>query len=234
MRSLKPIRILVSGIALLLLLAVVTLSGSTAASGQTDSPPPTPTPQSEPDPEQPTPTPTPELDERAVQEPMPLDRDQIEGPETLVDSLGSYGEEGPINREDLRPGLADYVSDEALDAAQSPDLAPARAKWNGAPVDFVDPVDYQLAFRAQNDYMAIDLPHISTVLERRPDNIGIQGLGLYLDDAEAAEYQRRQDLGDPNPFDRRVHYRCELSNRGRRRLAEIHTKLWWSLAGPKR
>ena len=92
------------------------------------------------------------------------------------------------------------MSDAALEAAQSAELAPARASWNGAPVDFVDQVDYQLTFRSQNDYMALDLAHINGVLERRADNIGIQGLGLYLDDDEAAEFERRQTLGDRIPL----------------------------------
>ena len=165
-------------------LLIALLSLSAPAQGQQDEEQPVPTP-----------TPTPEQEDSG---PVSIDPSQI-GAHEHESSLGKYGASGPISRADLRLGLADYVSDEAIRAAESPELAGARSGWEGAPVDFVDQVDYQLMFRAQNDFMSSNLDDLAAVLERRPDNMGFERFGLYMSDGEAAEFERRLTLGDRIP-----------------------------------
>lgn len=61
--------------------------------------------------------------------------------------------------------------------------------------DFVWQIDYQLRFREHVDYMATDADHIGRLMSNRPQNVGIERLGLFLNANEAEEFNRRQELG---------------------------------------
>lgn len=112
--------------------------------------------------------------------------------------LGDYGPDGPITPDDLEPGRRERISDEALAAAQDPALALARASWD-QPLDFVHQVHYQLRFRSRFDFLSSDLDHLGQLLRDRPENVGVENLGLFMTDAEADELLRRQELGDRLP-----------------------------------
>lgn len=109
--------------------------------------------------------------------------------------LGEYGDEGPIDRSLLPDGVAERVSDRAIELAQSPELATARASWDSE-IDFVGQIHYQLTFRSEFGYQAPDASNLGTLLSVRPSNFGIESLGLYLSDVEAAEFTRRGVLND--------------------------------------
>ena len=113
--------------------------------------------------------------------------------------LGDYGTQGPINRDLLPKSIANRVGDNAIALAQAPDLAEARASWD-VEMDFVSHVDYQLRFRSKTDYLSTTPGHLGAVLKTRPDNFGIDSLGLYMTDAEVKEFDRRQDRGDQIPL----------------------------------
>lgn len=88
------------------------------------------------------------------------------------------------------------VSAEAIALANSRELSQARSNWDDKEIDFTDQVGYQLEFRAQVDYMPATPEHIGRVLNDRPINAGYERLALFLTDAEAAEFERREALGD--------------------------------------
>jgi hypothetical protein len=113
--------------------------------------------------------------------------------------LGAYGADGPISRDLLPEHAAERVSDQAITLAQAPALAAARASWD-VELDFVSHVYYQLRFRSKTDYLSTAPRHLGTVLRARPQNLGIDTLGLYLTDAEAGEFARRQARGDRIPL----------------------------------
>lgn len=113
--------------------------------------------------------------------------------------LGNYGAQGPIDRGLLPKYAADRVDDRAIALAQAPQLAAARTSWN-VEMDFVFHVDYQLKFRSQTDYLSTDPGHLGALLKNRPRNLGIDSLGLYMTDGEAAEFVRRQERGDRIPL----------------------------------
>ncbi len=83
-------------------------------------------------------------------------------------------------------------------------LAAARESWD-VEMDFVNHIYYQLRFRSQTDYLSTNPVHLVTVLKDRPKNLGIDTLGLYLTTGEAAEFVRRQKLGDRIPLIRAAH-----------------------------
>ena len=112
--------------------------------------------------------------------------------------LGEYGTEGPITRDLLPAGMETLVSDEALELAQSPELAEARRAWD-LESDFVHQVSYQLRFRPTTDFMSVSPQDLGDLLLEKPNNIGIVDMGLFLSDAEAAELARRDALGDRMP-----------------------------------
>lgn len=110
--------------------------------------------------------------------------------------LGSYGPSGTIRRSDLPADLQGVVSDEALRMANSPSLATARARWNENS-DFVDQIDYQLAFRSRFDFLSADADHLGRLLAAKPETMeGTEEMGLFLTPDEAAELKRRDDLGE--------------------------------------
>lgn len=78
---------------------------------------------------------------------------------------------------------------------RSKELDKAQANWT-EDVPFESQVRYQVEFRNQTDYLATDATHLGKVLLEKPENMGIQQLHLYLTDAEAMEFTRRQKLGD--------------------------------------
>jgi len=118
----------------------------------------------------------------------------VEGSE----GLGEYGPSGEIRRDLLSESVAESVSDEAIKVSNSAELAVARENWDDS-LDFVSQVNYQLRFRSRADYLSSDAAHIGQVLAEQPDNVGIQGLRLYLTDDEAVELLRRLELGDKIP-----------------------------------
>jgi hypothetical protein len=120
-----------------------------------------------------------------------------ESPERFEsDSLGNYGRSGPIFRDQLPPGIREYVTDRAIELAESEQFASAREAWD-AEIDFVGQVDYQLRYRAETDYLSTEPGHIADLLLAKPmQNAGWTKLGLFLSDAEAAEHERRHDLND--------------------------------------
>jgi hypothetical protein len=99
----------------------------------------------------------------------------------------------------LPPGTRDIASDEAIALAADVRLGDARAAWNEDGIDFVDQVDYQLAFRSQADYLSATPDHLNEVLTAKQRNVGIDELLLYLTDEEATEFQRRLNVGDLMP-----------------------------------
>lgn len=102
----------------------------------------------------------------------------------------------PFNEVDLPVGLRDYVSDEALTLAASSGMAPARAAWD-QPQDFVDQIDYQLAFRSRYDFLTTDPDHLASLLLEKPRNTtGSEEMSLFLTRTEAAELQRRDRVGE--------------------------------------
>jgi hypothetical protein len=101
----------------------------------------------------------------------------------------------PVEREQLPDGLQQLVRDEAITAANSPEFAVARQAWE-SDADFVDQVDYQLEFRSHVDFMSRDYEHIAALLTERPVNMGSEEMGLYMSNAEVAEMERRDALGD--------------------------------------
>lgn len=109
--------------------------------------------------------------------------------------LGTYGATGPISRAQLPAGISERVTDQAIALAQSKEMAQARSNWNGK-TDFVWQVHYQLKFRSKMDYLSTEPKHLANVLTTQRDNMGIEALGLYMTDAEAREFERRQKLGD--------------------------------------
>lgn len=112
-------------------------------------------------------------------------------------AAGSKTEE-PIDRMDLPSGLAALVGDEALDLASSESFSEARQLWDDDAA-LVDQIDYQLHFRRFTDFLPVDAEHLAVLFQERPDNRGIDELGLYLTDAEAAEMSRRDRIGDRIP-----------------------------------
>lgn len=113
-------------------------------------------------------------------------------------SLGTYGTEGVITRDELLPGQIDFISDTAIEVANSRELQDARRLWTET-IDFVDQIDYQLTFRQGVDFLEVDEAELGVLLTTRPTNFGIEELGLFLSDEEAAEFQRRLDVGDLAP-----------------------------------
>ena len=109
--------------------------------------------------------------------------------------LGNYGTDGVIDRSLLPSGIAERVSDQSIEMAQSPEFAEVRANWAGEG-DFVWQIHYQLKFRANTDYLSTKPSHLSDLLNSRPNNLGIERLGLYMTESEAQEFERRQELGD--------------------------------------
>ncbi|MDH5372742.1 MAG: S1 family peptidase, partial [Acidimicrobiia bacterium] len=101
----------------------------------------------------------------------------------------------PLTRAELRSGLDELVMDRSIVAANSSELAAARLLWDSDQA-FVAQLDYQLDFRSRVDYLSTSPDHLANVLSARPDNFGIEELGLYLFDDEVAEMQRRFELGD--------------------------------------
>ncbi len=123
---------------------------------------------------------------------------------TAANGLGSYGVEGKIHRHNLPSGIRDNVSDQSIALAQAPAFARARLLWSrqtpsslvvAGEIDFVDQIDYQLSFRRNFDYLNANSSRIAKVLETKPENHGIQELGLYLSSAEVAEMERRNTIG---------------------------------------
>lgn len=108
---------------------------------------------------------------------------------------GAYGQTDVITRADLEPGIAQLVSDEAIEAANDPTFAAARQSWDLGG-DFVDQIDYQLRFRSLVDFMSSDYGHIARLLEERPDNMGSRSMGLFMTNEEVTEMLRRDELGD--------------------------------------
>jgi hypothetical protein len=121
------------------------------------------------------------------------------GDDNTRPGLGEYGASGPVSRDLLSEYVANRVSDRAIELAQAPALAAARASWD-VEMDFVNHIYYQLRFRSQTDYLSTEPAHLGTVLKDRPKNLGIDTLGLYLTTGEAAELVRRQKLGDRIPL----------------------------------
>jgi len=80
--------------------------------------------------------------------------------------------------------------------AQSPALAQARRLW-GQHGDFVWQVHRQLNTRSKLDYMSSEPEHLSGVLA---ETAGVpRHIGLFMTEAEAAEFERRIELGDVIP-----------------------------------
>ncbi len=67
--------------------------------------------------------------------------------------------------------------------------------WN-SDAAFISQIEYQLEFRSHVDFMSCDLTHLGSLLLDRPQNMGIEVMGLYMTDTEVAEMQRRDALGD--------------------------------------
>lgn len=108
--------------------------------------------------------------------------------------LGSYGRSGVITQENLGMENAGRISNRAIELAQAPELAAARKSWSEE-IDFVWQVQYQLKFRSRTDYLSSDAEHLGKVLSQKPRNVGINALQLYMTNAEAKEFNRRQRLG---------------------------------------
>ncbi len=96
-------------------------------------------------------------------------------------------------RSTLPEGLDSYVSEDALSIVLDPAFKAVRAHWNDD-IALVDQVDYQLAFRAQADYLDSTVEHLAGVLLDRA--VEIDDLELYFTKSEAAEFMRRKDLGE--------------------------------------
>jgi len=113
------------------------------------------------------------------------------------DGLAAVGPmpEADLTRAQLPDGLRQLASDQAIEMANDPRLADARENWS-SDSDFVDQIDYQLKFRAQVDFMSSDPEYLGELLVARPTNMGIEEMGLYMSDEEAAEMRRRDALGD--------------------------------------
>lgn len=109
--------------------------------------------------------------------------------------LGDYGPTGLITRDLLPDGIDDLVKDEAIALANSLTFAQARSSWDVS-IDFVDQIDYQLEFRSHVDFMTSNIEYLANLLETRPQNDGIESMGLFMADDEVAEMQRRDELGD--------------------------------------
>ncbi len=105
---------------------------------------------------------------------------------------------GRIVRALLPVDVSNRVSDEAIELAQSQELAQARTAWNDDS-GFILQVNYQLRFRSRTDYLSTEPSHLGKLLLDMPANLGIDALGLYMTDSEAIEFERRLDLGDRIP-----------------------------------
>ena len=133
-----------------------------------------------------------------VAEPTTAPEDETPRSASSKRGLGEYGTEGPITRDQLEGDLPERVTEEALTTAMSEELAPAREDWNQE-FDFVHQIDYQLRFRNKIDYLDSGTDHLADVLEEKPENVGSESLGLYMTEAEAQEFERRQEVGDRIP-----------------------------------
>lgn len=118
-----------------------------------------------------------------------------DGDSEMVEHPVSSSDDGAITREMLDEGTRLLVTDEAIAAANDPVFTEARQTWDSVS-SLVAQIDYQLTFCGYVDYMSTDLAHIAGLLVKRPVNMGSQSMGLDMSEAEVAEMQRRDELGD--------------------------------------
>lgn len=83
----------------------------------------------------------------------------------------------------------------ASEIMESPQFDSVRSVW-AADGSLLEQVDYQIDYRAQADYLQMNVAELANLLSVRPQNGGYQSLGLYLWDTEVQEMQRRAELGD--------------------------------------